>query len=228
MSDAITVMEQTGMTRQVPTPPFPQPATYGTSREAYDEYLDAVDRGDTVEPSPALVAYLDARTQHLQANYDAQVIPRHKLWTNDSWLITPVERVAARPHAPSSALDRRQRPIPCGASGWTTWTVPAATAGSGSTDQHLSSTPDGARHPRTRNPDWSSTMPEESDQPRYPDIQVQLTGQDGNAFAILGRTTGALRRAGLPQEEIDDYVAEATSGDYDHLLQTTMRWIQCE
>ena len=71
-------------------------------------------------------------------------------------------------------------------------------------------------------------MPEESDQPRYPDIQVQLTGQDGNAFAILGRTTGALRRAGLPQEEIDDYFAEATSGDYDHLLQTTMRWIQCE
>ena len=71
-------------------------------------------------------------------------------------------------------------------------------------------------------------MPEESDQPRYPDIQVQLTGQDGNAFAILGRTTGALRRAGLPQEEIDDYVAEATSGDYDHLLQTNMRWIQRE
>jgi hypothetical protein len=71
-------------------------------------------------------------------------------------------------------------------------------------------------------------MPEESDQPRYPDICVQLTGQDGNAFAILGRTTGALRRAGLPQEEIDDYFAEATSGDYDHLLQTTMRWIQCE
>jgi hypothetical protein len=71
-------------------------------------------------------------------------------------------------------------------------------------------------------------MPEESDQPRYPAICVQLTGQDGNAFAILGRTTGALRRAGLPQEEIDDYFAEATSGDYDHLLQTTMRWIQCE
>ena len=71
-------------------------------------------------------------------------------------------------------------------------------------------------------------MPEESDQPRYPDIQVQLTGQDGNAFAILGRTTGALRRAGLPQEEIDDYVAEATSGDYDHLLHTTMAWVDSE
>lgn len=112
MSDAITVMDHTGMTRQVPTPPFPQPATYGTTSDDYDTYLDAVDRGDTVQPSPALVAYLDARDEHLAANYDAQVIPRHKLWTNDGWLITPQELTAALPHAPSSATDRRQRPIP--------------------------------------------------------------------------------------------------------------------
>jgi hypothetical protein len=71
-------------------------------------------------------------------------------------------------------------------------------------------------------------MPEDPTQPRYPDIQVQLSGQDGNAFAILGRTTGALRQAGLAQQEIDDYFAEATSGDYDHLLQTTMRWVSWE
>jgi hypothetical protein len=72
------------------------------------------------------------------------------------------------------------------------------------------------------------TMPEDSQQPRYPDVQVQLTGEDGNAFAILGRTAAALRRAGVPQEQIDDYFAEATSGDYDHLLQTTMRWVEWE
>ena len=71
-------------------------------------------------------------------------------------------------------------------------------------------------------------MPEDPTQPRCPDIQVQLSGQDGNAFAILGRTTGALRQAGLPQDEIDDYLAEATSGYYDHLLQTTMRWVSWE
>ena len=53
-------------------------------------------------------------------------------------------------------------------------------------------------------------MPEESDQPRYPEVQVQLSGQDGNAFAILGRTTAALRAAGVPSEEIDAYFAEAT------------------
>ena len=71
-------------------------------------------------------------------------------------------------------------------------------------------------------------MPEDPTQPRYPDIQVQLSGQDGNAFAILGRTAAALRQAGLAQDEIDDYFAEATSGDYDHLLQTTMRWVSWE
>ena len=71
-------------------------------------------------------------------------------------------------------------------------------------------------------------MPEDPQQPRYPDVQVQLTGEDGNAFAILGRTAGALRRAGVPQDEIDDYFAEATSGDYQHLLQTTMRWVDCQ
>ena len=71
-------------------------------------------------------------------------------------------------------------------------------------------------------------MPEDPQQPRYPDVQVQLTGEDGNAFAILGRTAGALRRAGVPQEEIDEYLAEATSADYDHLLQTTMGWVDWE
>ena len=62
-------------------------------------------------------------------------------------------------------------------------------------------------------------------QPRYPDVQVQLSGEDGNAFAILGRTAAALRAAGVPQEEIDAFFAEATSGDHDHLLQTTVAWV---
>jgi Domain of unknown function (DUF4314) len=74
----------------------------------------------------------------------------------------------------------------------------------------------------------SPSMPQDSTQPRYPEIQVQLSGQDGNAFAILGRTAAALRAAGVPQDEIDAFFAEATSGDYDHLLQTTMAWVECE
>lgn len=61
--------------------------------------------------------------------------------------------------------------------------------------------------------------------PKYPHIRVQLTGHDGNAFAIMGRVTAALKRAGVHKEERDRYVTESTSGDYDHLLQTAMRWV---
>jgi hypothetical protein len=68
-------------------------------------------------------------------------------------------------------------------------------------------------------------MPDDAHQPRHPDVQVQLTGEDGNAFAILGRTSAALRRAGVAPDEIDAYLAEGTSGDYDHLLATTMGWV---
>jgi hypothetical protein len=74
-------------------------------------------------------------------------------------------------------------------------------------------------------PASSPATPPDPSQPRYPEVQVQLSGQDGNAFAILGRTAAALRQAGVPQEEIDSFFAEATSGDYDHLLQTTMAWV---
>ena len=54
--------------------------------------------------------------------------------------------------------------------------------------------------------------------PKYPEITVQLTGEDGNAFNILGICLRAMRRAGLSQEERDTFQAEAISGDYLHLL----------
>lgn len=60
---------------------------------------------------------------------------------------------------------------------------------------------------------------------KYPDIDVELVGSDGNAFAVLGKLHRALRRAGVPAEQVSEFLAEATSGDYDHLLQTTMRWV---
>jgi hypothetical protein len=64
--------------------------------------------------------------------------------------------------------------------------------------------------------------------PRYPDIRVQLTGEDGNAFFILGKVAKALRRSGIETEEIDQFLTEAKSGDYDHLLATCMRWVDCD
>ena len=64
--------------------------------------------------------------------------------------------------------------------------------------------------------------------PKYPEIAVQLTGEDGNAFNILGICLQAMRRAGLSQEECEAFQAEATSGNYDHLLATCMEWFEVE
>ena len=58
--------------------------------------------------------------------------------------------------------------------------------------------------------------------PKFPHVQVQLSGEDGNAFFIISRTSQAMRKAGVVQSEIDAYQAEASSGDYNHVLQTTM------
>jgi hypothetical protein len=59
---------------------------------------------------------------------------------------------------------------------------------------------------------------------RHPEITVPLTGTDGNAFAVLAAVRAALRSAGHG-DEVAAFLAEATSGDYQHLLATCMRWV---
>lgn len=60
---------------------------------------------------------------------------------------------------------------------------------------------------------------------KYPEVHVQLSGVDGNAFLILGRVQRKMREAGVSKEEISAFVDEATSGDYDALLATVARWV---
>lgn len=63
---------------------------------------------------------------------------------------------------------------------------------------------------------------------RHPEITVQLTGIDGNAFMILGTVQKAMRSAGLEKPEIEEFFAEATAGDYDALLRTCVAWVTVE
>jgi hypothetical protein len=60
---------------------------------------------------------------------------------------------------------------------------------------------------------------------KYPEVVVKLSGQDGNANMILGLTRDALKKAGVPQTEINTYMSVAKSGDYENLIETTMRWV---
>ncbi len=54
--------------------------------------------------------------------------------------------------------------------------------------------------------------------------ELQLVGEDGNAFFIIGRARGVLKENGYSPDEIQAFQDEATSGDYDHVVQTCMEW----
>lgn len=60
------------------------------------------------------------------------------------------------------------------------------------------------------------------------DARMKLIGEDGNASAIMGRATRAMRRAGYGEILINAYRSEAKSGDYDNLLTVTMDWLICD
>lgn len=62
--------------------------------------------------------------------------------------------------------------------------------------------------------------------PKYPDVEVELTGQDGNVFSIIGAVNKALRRHGVPQAERDEFFNEVTSqGSYNKALVVVMNWV---
>jgi hypothetical protein len=73
----------------------------------------------------------------------------------------------------------------------------------------------------TYDPDDDETKTPERGYSNKPDLV--LVGEDGNAFSILNKAKRALHRAGQ-DSDWEAFYAEATSGDYDHLLQTCMRW----
>lgn len=65
-------------------------------------------------------------------------------------------------------------------------------------------------------------------QVQYPDVTVQLSGEDGSAFAIMGRVSEALRRqvgADAAQAYSD---AAMNCESYDELLQHAMRTVNVE
>ena len=59
------------------------------------------------------------------------------------------------------------------------------------------------------------------------DIKVKLVGEDGNAFAILGRCRQALARA-RRFDLWDEFHKEATSADYNHLLATVCDYFEVD
>lgn len=60
----------------------------------------------------------------------------------------------------------------------------------------------------------------------YPHVSVDLVGEDGNAFAIIGRVTKAMRRAGVDKSDIDTFRGECMACDsYELLLAHVMETV---
>lgn len=61
---------------------------------------------------------------------------------------------------------------------------------------------------------------------RFPDVIVQLTGQDGNVFFLAGQVSRSLRNAGATKADVDEFVHEVmTAENYDAALRVMMRWV---
>lgn len=51
-------------------------------------------------------------------------------------------------------------------------------------------------------------------------VNLKMVGLDGNAFAIMGAFQKQAKKEGWTQEEINEVLDEARSGDYSHLIST--------
>ncbi|WBV42561.1 hypothetical protein [Pseudoroseomonas cervicalis] len=61
--------------------------------------------------------------------------------------------------------------------------------------------------------------------PKYPLIEIDHGMVDGHALGVVSAVSSALRQAGVAKSEIDQYEREALSGDYQHVLQASLKMV---
>lgn len=61
--------------------------------------------------------------------------------------------------------------------------------------------------------------------PKYPLIEIDHVMVDGHALGVVSAVSSALRQAGVSNSEIAEYEREALSGDYQHVLQASLRMV---
>lgn len=69
--------------------------------------------------------------------------------------------------------------------------------------------------------------PDVRSDPLYPDVTVSLVGKNGNVFNLLGIVKRTMNEEGIG-DKWKEFFQEATAGDYDHFLQTCMKWFNVE
>ena len=69
------------------------------------------------------------------------------------------------------------------------------------------------------------TTPTGPQQPRYQHVTVQLTGNDGNVYAIIATVANALRRQISAAAATEFTDAAFACGSYDEVLQLVIRTV---
>lgn len=57
---------------------------------------------------------------------------------------------------------------------------------------------------------------------------LKLTGSDGNAYSVLAACKRKARKFGCTNEALDELQEEMLSGDYNHVLQTAMKYFEVD
>ena len=58
------------------------------------------------------------------------------------------------------------------------------------------------------------------------EFEINLTGPQGNAFAVMGLWQLEAKENGWTQKEIEEELKEAMRGNYTHLIQTLGKWTE--
>jgi len=56
--------------------------------------------------------------------------------------------------------------------------------------------------------------------------KYSLVGIDGNAFSVMGYVVNCMKKEKKSKEQIDEYLKEAKSSDYDNLLCVSMDMVE--
>jgi hypothetical protein len=60
---------------------------------------------------------------------------------------------------------------------------------------------------------------------RHPEVRITLVPEAGKDFRIIDHVTKALRKAGVPSEEIDEFCDQALAATESDLLQICGQWV---
>lgn len=58
--------------------------------------------------------------------------------------------------------------------------------------------------------------------------KMNLVGEDGNVFTILGRASRALKQAGMPEQAKEMFDCVTSSGDYNMVLRIISEYVETE